>query len=72
MSTPFSRPEFFNEDDQIERTRCVQVEKYDRCTFCQSKLVFSHDLNISYFQVIETSRCPGCGVTMHPKRFTLH
>ena len=31
----------------------------------------THDLNISYLQVIETSRCPGCGVAPHPKKFTL-
>ena len=71
MSTPFSLPDCI-EDEQPERIKTVQMEKYERCTFCHSKLVFTHDLNISYFQVIETSRCPGCGVTMHPKRFTLH
>lgn len=71
MSTPFSRLDY-NEEDQPERIKSVQKDKYERCTFCHSKLVFSHDLNISYFLVIETSRCPGCGVTMHPKRFTLH
>ena len=71
MSTPFSLPDYI-EEEQPERIKAVQMEKYERCSFCHSKLVFTHDLNISFFQVIETSRCPGCGVTMHPKRFTLH
>ena len=72
MSTPFSRSEFFTEEDQPERLFSVQMEKYERCTFCHSKLVFTHNLNITFFQVIETSRCPGCVVTMNPKKFTLH
>lgn len=48
------------------------IAKYERCSFCNSKLLFTHDLNLSYLQVIENSRCPGCGVTMRPRKFTLH
>jgi hypothetical protein len=69
MRTPFNRPE--NNELEPDYLHAVNVEKYERCTFCHSKLVFTHDLNISYLQVIETSRCPGCGVTAHPKKFTL-
>jgi hypothetical protein len=59
-------------ENEPECVKAIEVEKYERCTFCSSKLVFSHDLNLNYFQVIETSRCPGCGVSMLPKKFTLH
>ena len=69
MRTPFNRPDA--NEQEPDYLHAVNVEKYERCTFCNSKLVFSHDLNISYLQVIETSRCPGCGVTAHPKKFTL-
>lgn len=70
MSTPYVREEMLKENEP-EAIKCVLLDKYERCSFCNSKLVFSHDLNISFLQVIETSRCPGCGVTMNPKRFTL-
>lgn len=55
-----------------EATKTSVVEKLERCSFCNTKLLFSHDLNLSYLQVVESSRCPGCGVTMRPKTFTLH
>jgi hypothetical protein len=54
-----------------ESLRAVFIESYEKCAFCGSKLVFSHDLNIGFLQVVEVARCPGCGVTMNPKKFTL-
>ena len=72
MRTPFNRSELQNHDGEPEFVKTIEVEKYERCSFCSSKLVFSHDLNLNYLQVIETSRCPGCGVSMLPKKFTLH
>ncbi len=74
MKSPYTQPETTqpHQDGEPESVRAVVVERYERCTYCHSKLVFSHDLNLSYLQVIETSRCPGCGVAMHPKKFTLH
>jgi len=54
-----------------ESLRAVIMESYEKCSFCGSKLVFSHDLNIGFLQVVEVARCPGCGVTMNPKKFTL-
>jgi uncharacterized protein with PIN domain len=74
MRTPFSRMELFERNESREtegEAKVLLTEKYERCAFCNSKLVFSHDLNINYLQVIETSRCPGCGVTMLPKKYTL-
>lgn len=50
----------------------VLVDRYERCSFCSTKLLFTHELNLSILQVVENSRCPGCGVTMQPRRFTLH
>ena len=72
MRTPYNRHELQNQEADSEVVKAVELEKYERCSFCSSKLVFSHDLNLNYLQVIETSRCPGCGVSMLPKKFTLH
>ncbi len=47
------------------------LRKIEYCSFCDTKLLFTHDLNLSHLQVVESSRCPGCGVTMQPKTFTL-
>ena len=71
MSTPYLRPEEYQEGEP-ERGPSVVTEKYERCSFCNSRLLFSHDLDLMSFEVIETSRCPGCGVTMTPKKFKLH
>lgn len=48
------------------------IEKFEKCGFCNSKLMFTHELNLSYFQIVESARCPGCGVTPKPKKFSLH
>lgn len=74
MRTPYSRidPHEYEKDGAEASKSPLVVERLERCNFCNSRLVFSHDLNISYLQVIETGRCPGCGVTMVPKKYTLH
>jgi len=54
-----------------ESLQAIFIETYEKCAFCGSKLIFSHDMNLSFLQVIEVARCPGCGVTMNPKKFTL-
>ena len=72
MRTPYTRMDLQrNHENEPEAVKAVVAEKYERCSFCNSKLVFSHDLNLSYLEVIETSQCPGCGVSAHPKKFTL-
>jgi uncharacterized protein with PIN domain len=71
MRTPFSVTDIQNSHNEADAAKCMSVEHYERCSFCNSKLIFTHDLNISYMQVVETSRCPGCGVAPHPKKFTL-
>lgn len=47
------------------------LNQFERCSYCNTKLLFTHDLNLSYFEVVENCRCPGCGVTKSPQRFTL-
>lgn len=71
MRSPYNSSEISPNENEPDTIRCIMMEKYERCSFCNSRLVFSHDLNIQYLHVIETSRCPGCGVTTNPKRFTL-
>ncbi len=71
MRTPFTRMTQ-NPENEPESVKSVLQDSYGRCNFCNSKLVFSHDLNLSFLEVIETSQCPGCGVSMNPKKFTLH
>lgn len=70
MSSPFTRPVSATANEP-ETVRAVQVARYERCEFCNSKLIFTHDLNLGYLEVIETGRCPGCGVSLSPKKFTL-
>lgn len=74
MRTPYLSVRHLDQstDEEGLANKAHVVEKHERCTFCNSRLVFSHDLNLSFLQVIETSRCSGCGVTMLPKKFTLH
>lgn len=70
MRMPITPMEYSEND--IEQVKMLLREHYERCSFCSTKLIFSHDLNLSYFQVVESSRCPGCGVTMRSQKFTLH
>ncbi len=72
MKSPYSSKEIQRPETDAQPVQAIMPEKYERCGFCNSKLVFSHDLNLAYLEVIETGRCPGCGVAMHPKKFTLH
>lgn len=71
MRSPFSRIEPQEYERDSDPAKLIVMEKFDRCAFCNSRLIFSHDLNISYLQVIETSRCSGCGVSMTPQKHTL-
>lgn len=71
MKSPYNRVEVTGHEEP-EIVLSISLEKYDRCNYCNSKLVYNHDLNISFLQVIETGKCPGCGVSHHPKKFTLH
>lgn len=71
MSSPYNPMDPLLNDD-TESVPCVNREDYDRCNFCGTKLLYNHDLNLPTFEVVETSRCPGCGVTLSPKKFKLH
>ncbi len=72
MSNPYTLPTSQSAENEPETVRVIVREKYERCTFCNSKLLFNHDLNLHQFEVIETSRCPSCGVSMTPKKFALN
>ncbi len=71
MRTPFSRIDPHEYEREVDSQRAMLMEKYERCNFCSSKIIFTHDLNVSYLQVTETGRCPGCGVSLTPKKYTL-
>lgn len=71
MSTPFSKIEPQEYEKAADSHRTPLLEKYDRCSFCNSKLIYTHDLNLVHLQVVETGRCPGCGVSLIPKKYTL-
>ncbi|MBI4404018.1 MAG: hypothetical protein HY537_07650 [Deltaproteobacteria bacterium] len=72
MSTPFTSLRELEKETDAEQVHSIIVEKYERCSFCNAKLLFSHDLNLHHFQVIEMGRCPACGVAMRPRKYTLH
>lgn len=70
MSSPYTRPAIFK-DNEPEKVTAVMKERYEKCSFCNTRLLYNHDLNIQTFEVIETSHCPGCGVSMAPKKHSL-
>lgn len=73
MRTPLNRSEATKPHlENAEEPKAVMLQKYERCNYCHTKLLFTHDLNLSYLEVVECSRCPGCGVSMAPRKFTLH
>jgi hypothetical protein len=71
MRSPYLRVEPSTLEGNVEDLECFKPEQFERCNYCNTKLLFTHDLNLSYFEVIENCRCPGCGVTKNPQRFTL-
>ncbi len=73
MRTPLHRTESSSLHEETDlQSEGILLEKYERCAYCNTKLLFTHDLNLSYLEVVECSRCPGCGVSMAPRKFTLH
>jgi DNA-directed RNA polymerase subunit RPC12/RpoP len=72
MRSPYLRVDASTLDGNAEENLAfMNTEQFERCTYCNTKLLFTHDLNLSYFEVTENCRCPGCGVTKTPQRFTL-
>ena len=71
MKSPYSLTDIQRPENEAEPVKCVSLDRYERCGFCQSKIVFSHDLDMTYLEVIEKGRCPGCGVSLNPRKFTL-
>jgi DNA-directed RNA polymerase subunit RPC12/RpoP len=72
MRTPYLTVDSATLDgNNVEEVTDLTAEKFERCNYCNTKLLFTHDLNLSYFEVTENCRCPGCGVTKTPQRFTL-
>lgn len=71
MRSPYVRPKNESMEDEPEIMSSVILERYERCSFCNTKLVFSHDLNLNFLEVVETGQCPGCGVSKNPKKFPL-
>jgi len=71
MRAPSTRNEVTRSSEDRDQPNMLMLEKYERCNYCNTKLLFTHDLNLSYLEVIECSRCPGCGVSMAPRKFTL-
>lgn len=71
MRSPYLRVDSTVLDGNAEDNLAFSPEQLERCGYCNTKLLFTHDLNLHYFEVIENCRCPGCGVTKSPQRFTL-
>ncbi len=71
MRSPYLRVDASTLDGNAEEIALMNPEQFERCNYCNTKLLFTHDLNLSYFEVTENCRCPGCGVTKTPQRFTL-
>lgn len=72
MNSPFTQPNLMSPENEPETVKSILLEKYERCSFCNSRLLFNHDLNLMLFEIVETSRCSGCGVTMNPRKYKVH
>ncbi len=72
MRSPYNQLAHDSADVEFDSVQTVDLENYERCHYCHSKLIFNHDLNLMFLQVVETSQCTGCGVAASPKKFTLH
>ena len=70
-SSPYVSGDLDSLEREQEKVHAVQLEHYERCSFCHSKLLFSHNLNLQHLEIVESGKCPACGVTTNPKRFTI-
>ena len=61
-----------DQENNKKDLKAMLVDKYERCCFCHTKLLFTHEFNLAHYQVIESSQCPGCGAVMKPQKFSLH
>ncbi len=61
-----------NESNEEKNLTFLMLERYERCPFCNSRLIFSHEIDLVFFEVVESSRCTGCGVTLTPKKYKIH
>lgn len=59
------------QDIQTEELRLNLIARFEKCPYCRSKLLFTHDLNLEHLEVVENSRCSGCGMHTNPKKHTL-
>lgn len=47
------------------------VAKFERCPYCNTKLLFTHDLSLAQLEVTENARCPGCGMHTTPQKHSI-
>jgi hypothetical protein len=60
-----------NQDTHREELHLVLIARFEKCPYCHSKLLFTHDLNLEHFEVTENGRCSGCGMHTSPRKHTL-
>jgi len=47
------------------------LEKMQRCNYCNTKLVFAHEIDLEFLEITENSKCLGCGATRETKKFSI-
>lgn len=57
--------------DSTQDAIALMMARLEKCSFCNSKLLFSHNLDLEHFEVIESARCSGCGTHTTPKKHSL-
>jgi hypothetical protein len=60
-----------NQERKQEDLRLGVIERFEKCPYCHSKLIFTHDLNLQSFEVTENGRCSGCGMHTNPRKHSL-
>jgi len=71
MRTPFDH-KALKDVDMDSEDRPFMADRFERCAYCNTKLLFTHDLNLTNLEVTENGRCPACGVHTQPRKHTLH
>ncbi len=70
MKTPYSK--LATHEDETNLLSLMTIDQYQRCHYCHTELILDHELNLTLFQVIENSHCPGCGVHLKPRSYSLN
>lgn len=56
------------EEDRIKKL----IDQFEKCSFCQSLLIFNREFHSDTLQIVEVSCCPNCQSKEVETRFGIH